>query len=99
MKMILNIGNELWLADNAATPAKVADLLGTMTPIEEYYPPDSKGGAVLSTYQSRSWRHETSMKEYDGRKILSKAEYLKWHAEHDKPEETAVEPTKPGLPA
>lgn len=95
MKTILSIGHSFFLAPDASTAAKVADLLGTMTRIEERYvekKPDENGSSYALIQHSDCYYHLVKIEDLNGRKIFeSKAEFEEWEAKHASPTEGGAE--------
>lgn len=70
MKVILRIGIREWLVKSAADAAKVADLIGSFTPIHRDY--ENLTRYVYVTEQERE--HEVSIAEVGEKTVLVKSE-------------------------
>lgn len=82
MKTLLSIGYSKWVARDAATAAKVADLLGGMTAVNEHYSEASGVKEVLTPAPVREHRHEIIIEAIEDSRMLTAKEFAKWQAQH-----------------
>ncbi len=76
MKTILHIGNTLWACPDATVPAKIAELLGGLKPVDLEYPKNGEGNPVLHPF--KDWGHELKIEELPSEKLLTAEQFKQW---------------------
>ena len=81
MKMLLNISGVLFIAPDATTAAKVADLIGTMQAVTQEYTHQQNAPSIYSLVNggSRYNEHALSIESLDGKqRFASREEFETW---------------------
>jgi hypothetical protein len=99
MKVVLQIGGQVhFIAPDAATAAKVADLLGQMQPAREQYHyidgADRPGDHVL-IHGRDSYSHRVEIRSLDGRHVFAdETAFGEWAAEKERDARAKMESGK-----